>query len=220
MALVKLSDYYPAEEGASICDALDALSEAVEIKLTDNPDEYFDGSPCALGPVIKETPAVGLADFDDYVALEDGCLKPLPDPGPLLYNHTTVKPTFLYREEIRNVGESNYGSPVERDPIEMGEITIPVFAQDMVVLVYATILYHRECECNIKFLPKYGEQLLESDYTEIRGNESLTLHWTGMAGYINHISHGAGTEAKFRLLIKYMGGQIKVLVSALVFKAS
>lgn len=218
MALVKLSDYYPEEENASICDALDALSEAVDIQLTDDPDSYFDGSPCALGVVIQETPAVGIDDFDNYVGLEDGCLKPLPDPGPLLYNHTTMKPMFLYREEVRNVGESSYGSP-ERGPIEMGEITIPVFAQDMVVLVYVTILWHREGEHLMKYLPKYGEQLLESDYTELNGAESTTLHWNSTSAYTNHISHGAGTEAKFRILIKHMAGQIKVLVSALIFKA-
>lgn len=218
MALVKLSDYYVDDE-ATVCDALEALSNATEVKLTDDADMYFDGSPCALGAMLTETPEVAITEFDNYIAIEDGCLKPLPDPGPLLYDETTIKPTFLYREEVRNVGYGDYGTP-EREPIEMGEITIPVFAQDMVVLVYVTVLWHKEESHRIKYLPKYGEQQMESNYTEIYQEESLSLHWNGTSAYTNHISHVAGTEAKFRLLVKHMSGQIKVIVSALIFKAS
>lgn len=219
MALVKLSDYYVDDE-ATVCDALEALSNATEVKLTDDPDMYFDGSPCALGEMLSDTAAVGVDDFDNYVGIEDGCLKPLPDPGPLLYDETTIKPTFLYKEETKTVGGSDYGSPTERDPIEMGEITIPVFAQDMVVLVYVTVLWHKDGPYRIKYLPKYGEQLMEPNYTEVYQEESLSLQWSSTSAYTNHISHTAGTEAKFRLLIKHMAGQIKVLVSALIFKAN
>jgi hypothetical protein len=73
MALVKLSDYY-TDEATSVCDALGLLSEATDIQITDDPNKYFDGSPCALGMVVKEAPENN--DFDDYIALEDGCLKP------------------------------------------------------------------------------------------------------------------------------------------------
>jgi hypothetical protein len=67
MALVKLSDYY-ADENSTICDALNALSEATSVKLTDDADMYFDGSPCALGTMLAETtPAVAVAAFDDVV---------------------------------------------------------------------------------------------------------------------------------------------------------
>lgn len=218
MALVKLSDYYVDDE-ATVCDALDALSNATEVKLTDDADMYFDGSPCALGAMLSESPAVAVSDFDDMVAIEDGCLKPLAKPDPLLYDETTIRPMFLYKEEVRTVGGSDYGSPTERDPIEMGEITIPVFAQDMVVLVYVTVLWHKEESHKIKYLPKYGEQQMESNYTELQ-EDSATLHWNSTSAYTNHISHVAGTEAKFRLLIKHMSGQIKVIVSALIFKAS
>jgi len=219
MALVKISDYYVNEE-ATVCDALDALSGATEIKLTDDADMYFDGSPCALGVMLSETPAVAITDFDNYIGIEDGCLRPLPDPGPLLYDHTTIKPLFLYREEQVNVnGGASYGSP-ERDPIEVGEITIPVFAQDMVILYYATILWNRGgAAYQMKYLPKYGEQLMEPGYTEL-WEESITLTWATSSAYSNHISHSAGTEAKIRLLVKHMTGTVRVLASAIVFKAS
>lgn len=220
MALVKLSDYYANDE-ATICDALDALSQATVVKLTDDADMYFDGSPCALGAMLAETtPAVAVAAFDDFIAIEDGCLKPLPKPDALLYDESTIKPTFLYREEIKTVGGSDYGTPTERGPIEMGEITIPVFAQDMVVLVYVTVLWHKDGSYRMKYLPKYGEQLMEPNYTEVYQEESLSLQWSSSSAYTNHISHAAGTEAKFRLLVKHMSGKIKVLVSALIFKAS
>lgn len=215
MALVKLSDYYSNEE-SGVCDALGALSDATDIQITDDPDKYFDGSPCAFGMVIKETPEN--TDFDDYIALEDGCLKPLPDPGALLYDETTVKPTFLSKEESRRVGYADYGSPIEREPIEMGEVTIPAFSQDMSVIVYVTVFFHNDGGYRIKFLPKYGEQLLEADYTELP-DESNTLYWVSSASYQNHISHVAGTEAKFRILIKHSSGTVKVIVCALVFRA-
>lgn len=221
MALIKLSDYYPADSD-SICDALDSLSEATSVKITDDPNMYFDGSPCALGVVLKETPAVGIDDFTYYVGLEGDCLRPLPDPGPLVYDHTTIKPMFLFAEETKAVsGGADYGTPNERDPIEMASVTVPVFAQEMTILVYFTILWHPDGGGrSVKFLMKYGEQLAEPEYTELYQEESGTLWWKSTGSYVNSITHHAGNEAKIRMLIKHMSGTVKVITSAIVFKSS
>jgi hypothetical protein len=121
----------------------------------------------------------------------------------LLYDETTIKPTFLSNEEIKGFSGPGYGTP-ERDPVEMASVTIPVFAQDMVVLVYCTIFWNHGSGDYVKFLGKYGDQLMENDYTELYQDESNTLTWT---------------EAKFRLLVKAGSGTVKVITCAVVFRA-
>lgn len=222
MALVRLSDYGDIEQDP--CSALDQLSGSIQIVVSDDPDDFYDGSPCNLGRILRASSEIVGGNYKVAVLdTSSNCLGWIVKPADPVYDSSSLSPWMQMAEQ--EIGVDSGNCAVFAGTRTIAHVKPPYFSVATKLMVFWTVLFHGTSPSDqCKWHPHWGDLPVDGDVgtplvSDIYIKSPLSGQW-GVSTFSAVVDHPAGeTEKVLSAIVNGTVGQIHAIICAYAVSA-